>query len=212
MSPYVLVVQSDAGLQRLIADALREANYELSTEREATWAERSVLVRPPDAVVLDTRLGDGSGFRVAESLRRDPDTRSIPIFFVSTRSEGQAQTTEIRRRYQPAEVIPVPFEINTLLSHLLQRVPPPDMPARTRKPSIPPSVPVDAAAEAEAHRVEVKNTPNRCSGYSRDNRLPRCCVDCMRAVVPAHCSSFARTSKRSSIFAKVIPSRFAPTC
>ncbi|MDZ4697817.1 MAG: DUF4388 domain-containing protein [Deltaproteobacteria bacterium] len=154
MSPYVLVVQSDAGLQRLIADALREANYELSTEREATWAERSVLVRPPDAVVLDTRLGDGSGFRVAESLRRDPDTRSIPIFFVSTRSEGQAQTTEIRRRYQPAEVIPVPFEINTLLSHLLQRVPPPDMPARTRKPSIPPSVPVDAAAEAEAHRVE----------------------------------------------------------
>ncbi len=124
MAPYVLVVQSDPELGRQIGDTLREARYEMSSEAEGAWAKRSLLVRPPDAVVLDTSLADGSGFSVAEALRKDPDTRNVPIFFIASRFRGQGHASEARRRYGPAEYLPAPLSLDTLLATLLSRLPP----------------------------------------------------------------------------------------
>ena len=63
MSPYVLVVESDPELQRRIGDTLSEAHYALAAEAEIGWAKRSMTIQPPDAVVIDTALPDGSGLR-----------------------------------------------------------------------------------------------------------------------------------------------------
>src|ERR687884_688422 len=103
MAPYLLLVESDPELQQRIGGALREAHYELATEAEGVWARRSVLIRPPDAVILDTALHDGSGFTVAEALRRDPETEKIPFFFVASPHRGAKPRREARRRFAPAE-------------------------------------------------------------------------------------------------------------
>ena len=58
MAGYVLIVESDAELQRQIGGALREAGFELHAETEASWAKRSLGTRVPDVVVVDTRLAD----------------------------------------------------------------------------------------------------------------------------------------------------------
>ena len=97
MPPYLLVIESDPELQRRIGDTLRQAHYELSAETDAAWAKRSLLVRPPDGVILDTQLSDGSGFAVAEELRKDPDTKNVPIFFVASRYRGASHQAETRR-------------------------------------------------------------------------------------------------------------------
>ena len=89
---YILVVESDPDLQRRIGDALREGPYELAAETEASWAKRSIAVRTPDAVILDTSLSDGPGFALAEELRSDPDTRARPIIFIASRRSA-ARTT-----------------------------------------------------------------------------------------------------------------------
>jgi DNA-binding response OmpR family regulator/tetratricopeptide (TPR) repeat protein len=124
MSGYVLIVESDPELQRKIGDALREARYELAAEAEAAWARRSITVRTPDAIVVDTVLSDGDGFRLAEDLRRDPDTRDTPIFFVASRFRGASHRAEARRRFAPAEYLPTPIDVNSLLALILQAVPP----------------------------------------------------------------------------------------
>jgi CheY-like chemotaxis protein/tetratricopeptide (TPR) repeat protein len=124
MAGYVLVVESDPELQRRIGDALREGHYELASEAEGTWAKRSIAVRPPDALVVDTRLSDGDGFRLAEELRRDPDTASAPIFFIASSHRGASHRAEARRRFAPAEYLPTPLDTNTLLALLLQALPP----------------------------------------------------------------------------------------
>src|SRR5206468_11982063 len=99
MPPYLLVVESDPNLQRRIGDTLREAHYELAAETDAAWAARSLMVRAPDAVILDTGLSDGSGFQVADALRRDPETRRVPIFFVASRYRRASHQAEARRRF-----------------------------------------------------------------------------------------------------------------
>jgi curved DNA-binding protein CbpA/DNA-binding response OmpR family regulator len=125
MAPYLLLVESDPELQQRIGSAFREAHYELATEAEGVWARRSVLIRPPDAVILDTALNDGSGFAVAEALRRDPETEKVPIFFVASRFRGAKHRSEARRRFAPAEYLSSsPLDLDTLLARVLETVPP----------------------------------------------------------------------------------------
>ena len=124
MGGYILIVESDPTLQRRIGDTLKEAHYELASEAESVWARRSVAVRAPDAIVVDTMLSDGDGFRLAEELRRDPETRDTPIFFVASRFRGASHRAEARRRFAPAEYLSVPIDVNSLLAMILQAVPP----------------------------------------------------------------------------------------
>jgi curved DNA-binding protein CbpA/CheY-like chemotaxis protein len=124
MAGYILIVESDPVLQRRIGDTLKEAHYELASEAVGVWARRSVAVRTPDAIVVDTVLSDGDGFRLAEDLRREPETRDTPIFFVASRFRGASHRSEARRRFAPAEYLPVPIDVNSLLAMILQAVPP----------------------------------------------------------------------------------------
>lgn len=115
MPPYVLVIESDPDLQRRIGDQLRGSQYEVATEAEGSWARRSIAVRVPDLVVLDTSLSDGPGFAVAEAMRRDPETRDTPIVFVASRMHrGAAHRAEATLRYAPARYVIAPAELDEL--------------------------------------------------------------------------------------------------
>ncbi len=153
MPPYLLVVESDPDLQQRIGDTLREASYELATEAEGKWAQRSLSVRPPDGVVLDTSLSDGSGFLVAEELRKDPDTRKVPIFFVASRYRGAGHQTEARRRFAPAEYLTTPLDLNSLLALVLETLPPTDASTPAPVPNYP-SIVADPAQKQETKTVE----------------------------------------------------------
>src|SRR5262245_23527406 len=114
MAGYVLVVESDAELQRQIGAALREAGFDLHAEAEAAWAKRTFGTRLPDVVVVDTRLADGDGFTFADELRRAPETRATPIVFVASTHRGVSHRAEARRRFAPADYLPTPLDLGQL--------------------------------------------------------------------------------------------------
>jgi DNA-binding response OmpR family regulator/tetratricopeptide (TPR) repeat protein len=120
MSGYVLIVEKDAELQQRIGAALRDAGYELAAETESSWARRSIAVRRPDAVVLGTRLSDGDGFGLAEELRRDPETRDVPIVFIASSHRGTSHRAEARRRFAPAEYLPTPLDARAIPTRLAE--------------------------------------------------------------------------------------------
>jgi len=169
MPPYLLVIESDPDLQQRIGDTLRQAHYELSAETDAAWAKRSLLVRPPDGVILDTQLSDGSGFVVAEELRRDPDTKTVPIFFVASRYRGASHQAEARRRFAPAEYLPAPLDMDSLLATVLEMVPPTD-PGAIPDPiaDYPSGSLTDAAQRRERKAVEA--TARELAGIDPDLR------------------------------------------
>jgi DNA-binding response OmpR family regulator/tetratricopeptide (TPR) repeat protein len=114
MAGYVLVVESDAELQRQIGTALRDAGFDLHAEAEASWAKRTVGARVPDVVVVDTRLTDGDGFAFADELRQAPETRATPIVFVASTHRGVSHRAEARRRFAPADYLPTPLDLGRL--------------------------------------------------------------------------------------------------
>jgi len=154
MSPYVLVVESDPELQRRIGDTLSEARYALAAEAEVGWAKRSMLIQPPDAFVIDTTLPDGSGFALAEEIRRSPETEHAPIFFVATTHRGASHASEAKRRFAPAEYLVTPLDTSRLLALLLEIVPPRETSEEIVVPNYPGSVILDQDERRERRSVE----------------------------------------------------------
>ena len=154
MSPYVLVVESDPEMQRRIGDTLSEAHYALASEAEIGWAKRSMLIQPPDAVIIDTHLPDGSGFALAEEVRRTPETEHAPIFFVASTHRGASHASEARRRFAPAEYLTTPLDVSRLLALLLEMVPPKEVTLEPQIPNYPGSAILDLEERRERRDVE----------------------------------------------------------
>ncbi|MFN3984797.1 MAG: diguanylate cyclase [Rhodocyclaceae bacterium] len=74
----------------------------------ATIAEANVaLNRPVDLICLERHLPDGSGFALSQSLRRNPETASIPILLLATEVDQalsaaslEAGITEVFSKYE----------------------------------------------------------------------------------------------------------------
>jgi curved DNA-binding protein CbpA/DNA-binding response OmpR family regulator len=154
MSPYVLVVESDLDMQRRIGDTLAEAHYALAAETEMGWARRSMMIQAPDAVVLNTTLTDGSGFVLAEEIRRNPETEHAPLFFVASTHRGASHAAEAKRRFAPAEYLPTPLDVSRLLAMLLELVPPSEPTLEPIVPNYPGAVVVDLDLKRESRLVE----------------------------------------------------------
>jgi CheY-like chemotaxis protein len=102
----VLVVEDDAVIGVLLAELLRGMGHEVcdtaATEAAAvTAAERCA----PDLMIVDARLGRGSGIAAVDQILR---ARPVAHFFLSGDAEG------VRMRRPGAVVVRKPFRIADL--------------------------------------------------------------------------------------------------
>src|SRR5512138_1189199 len=151
MAGYVLIVESDAELQRQIGAALRDAGFDLHAEAEAAWAKRTLSSRLPDVVVVDTRLIDGDGFTFASELRQAPETRATPIVFVASTHRGVSHRSEARRRFAPADYLPTPLDLARLAPRVAEL-------AALSAGVTPPPVPVEALSDED---VEIEDASDQ---------------------------------------------------
>jgi len=84
----ILVVEDDKVTQKLIADSLKGAGYEVFTAHNAATAVKVAREEDPDLITLDIELAKDSpddswdGFSVASWLRRLHDGKTRPILVV----------------------------------------------------------------------------------------------------------------------------------
>jgi len=76
----VLVVDDEQQILRALRTSLRGAGYEVETADTAESALAAAAMRPPEAVILDLVLPDGTGTEVARELR---SWSSAPIIVLS---------------------------------------------------------------------------------------------------------------------------------
>ena len=80
----ILVVDDEPQVLRGLSAALGAAGYAVSGAATAAEAVESAALAPPDAVILDLRLPDGSGVDVCRRLR---EWTQVPIVVVSAVDE-----------------------------------------------------------------------------------------------------------------------------
>jgi len=79
----LLVVEDDRNFSRLLLDLARELGFSGIVVETADDAIRAAHHYLPHGIVLDLGLPDHSGMTVLDRLKRDPETRHIPVHIVS---------------------------------------------------------------------------------------------------------------------------------
>jgi DNA-binding response OmpR family regulator len=111
----VLVVDDDPAVRRMIARALEAKSYEVREAGDGLAASELLgqMSRTPDLLICDVMMPRFDGFSLARLVRGRPELRSIPIIFLTAKTQPADVVTGISlgaRHY-----VQKPFSIKELL-------------------------------------------------------------------------------------------------
>lgn len=87
----VLIVDDEPAVLEVCRDILEEEGWTVDTARDGPAALETATRRRPDAVVLDIAMPGMDGFAVAESLLARDETATVPVIFLTVRSNFDDQ-------------------------------------------------------------------------------------------------------------------------
>jgi two-component system, OmpR family, KDP operon response regulator KdpE len=118
----ILVVDDEEQILRALRTSLRGAGYEVETAATAEEALAAAAMRPPEAVILDLVLPDGTGIEVCRELRK---WTSAPVIVLSAVGEESEKVAALDAGAD--DYVTKPVGIDELLARLrasLRRVAP----------------------------------------------------------------------------------------
>jgi len=112
----VIVVEDEAAIGRLIADAISdEPGYCAIHVAGPMAALETTKHVTPDVMVVDVRLPGMSGFELYDRLQKDPLMRNVPVLFET--ASGVDAIRELRRR-GIATYVKKPFDLNVIVGYV----------------------------------------------------------------------------------------------
>jgi two-component system KDP operon response regulator KdpE len=109
----ILVVDDESQILRALQTSLQGAGYDVEIAATAEAAMTSAAAHPPDAVILDLMLPDGSGTDVCRELRR---WTNVPIVVLSAVGDEHEKVAALDAGAD--DYVTKPFGIDELLARL----------------------------------------------------------------------------------------------
>ena len=119
-STDILIVDDTINNVRLLSEMLSQAGFSVRKAINGQMALMAVRSSIPDLILLDINMPSMNGYEVCDQLKQDPDTRHIPIIFLSAldRTADQVKAFELGG----SDYITKPFhaeEVITRIQHQL---------------------------------------------------------------------------------------------
>ncbi len=90
MKKKILIVEDDADFRQIEKKLLEDMGYEIIEASNAKSGVRLAIENKPDLILMDMRLPyKKRGIGAARMLRKNDDTRDIPIIFVTGYAPGE---------------------------------------------------------------------------------------------------------------------------
>ena len=83
----ILVVEDERPIREMIAFGLRRAGFEVREASDARTGRAEVANKLPDLLLVDWMLPDTSGLEFTRALKRDRETRELPVIMLTARAE-----------------------------------------------------------------------------------------------------------------------------
>ena len=83
----VLIVEDERPIREMIAFGLKRAGFEVREAEDCRTARQQLADKRPDLLLIDWMLPDMSGLELTRSLKRDRETRDVPIIMLTARAE-----------------------------------------------------------------------------------------------------------------------------
>jgi two-component system phosphate regulon response regulator PhoB len=89
--PTILIVEDEAAIRDMLKFTLESSDYAVIEAANAEQAWLIVLEQQPDLILLDWMLPGISGVSLAQRIRQNDKTRTIPIILLTARGEENDQ-------------------------------------------------------------------------------------------------------------------------
>ena len=86
---HILIVEDEAPIRDMLRFTLERNDFTVGQAADVQAARVAIAERRPDLVLLDWMLPGVSGIELARELKRDPNTRDLPIIMVTARAEEE---------------------------------------------------------------------------------------------------------------------------
>lgn len=82
----IYIVEDDKNISEIESYALKNSGFHVDAFENAKSFWNRVQDRRPDLVLLDIMLPDSDGIEVLKKMRRNPDTKKVPVIMVTAKS------------------------------------------------------------------------------------------------------------------------------
>ncbi len=83
----LLIIEDEADIRELISFNLEMSGYDVIKARDGEEGLSTARSEKPDLIILDLMLPGMDGLKVCSHLKKDQDTKDIPIIMLTARSE-----------------------------------------------------------------------------------------------------------------------------
>ena len=116
MSLFVILAEDDPDIQLVARLSLKRAGFNVRVVGNGQEALDAIREQKPDVILLDWMMPELDGPETCRQLKADPETSSIPVIFLTAKS----QEAEIQRGLSlgAAGYVTKPFDALTLGQHV----------------------------------------------------------------------------------------------
>jgi two-component system phosphate regulon response regulator PhoB len=82
----ILIVEDERPIREMIAFGLKRAGFEVREAEDSRSARSAMADRRPDLMLIDWMLPDTSGLELTRAIKRERDTRDLPIIMLTARA------------------------------------------------------------------------------------------------------------------------------
>jgi DNA-binding response OmpR family regulator len=115
---YILIVDDDPDMVETVGMMLESKGYEVGKAYDGIEGEESIKDRRPDLVVLDVMMPRKNGYVLCAELKKNKETRDIPIVLLTAVGEAVPTTTYSHadgKATEAEEYIPKPVDVQVLV-------------------------------------------------------------------------------------------------
>lgn len=116
----ILVVEDNITNIKILTEMLKEIGGQLLVAKDGAKAIKIAEKRLPKLILLDINIPEQNGFEVCQHLKSKPETKSIPIIFVSALN-GKA---DMDQAYEVggSDYVTKPFTKNQLMTAIQRQL------------------------------------------------------------------------------------------
>src|SRR3990167_4737435 len=79
----IILIDDDETFVGLLAKRLAKSGYQTRTFTDPSEAVRQIREAEPDLIISDLRMPGLNGLEVCDLVRKNPDTRNVPIIMIT---------------------------------------------------------------------------------------------------------------------------------
>ncbi len=116
MPKHILIVEDEEDIQTLLSFNLKKEGYKTHSVYSGEQALKIIYDTQPDLILLDIMIPDTDGFEICKQLKSTPATSSIPIIFLSAKTQEHNIITGLELGAD--DYLTKPFNLNILIAKI----------------------------------------------------------------------------------------------